>query len=196
MHIYLHGFASSPESAKAKMLGQWFADRGRGADFASPPLPISPAEVMRMFVESIHLQPGDTLIGSSLGGFYATVLAERYGCSAVLLNPVVHAARDLATKVGTNLGYHDGQKFDFTVRHVDELRALEMGAISFPDRYFLVAAKGDEVLRWQDMVNFYSGAKKKVLEGSDHGLSDFAEYIDEVAQFSRTSSSRTSPTAN
>jgi uncharacterized protein len=183
MHVYLHGFASSPQSAKAIQLGKWFADHGKGASFACPALPISPVEVMRLFVDRIHLQPSDTLIGSSLGGFYATVLAERFGCKAVLLNPVVHASRDLAKRIGKNTNYHDGQSFDFTQEYVDELRALEFGAISFPQRYFLVAAKGDEVLSWQEMVKFYSGAKHKVLETSDHGLSDFEQYIDEVATF-------------
>jgi uncharacterized protein len=183
MHVYLHGFASSPNSAKAIQLGTWFADHGKGAGFACPALPISPVEVMRLFVDRIHLQPSDTLIGSSLGGFYATVFAERFGCKAILLNPVVHASRDLAKRLGVNANYHDGQSFKFTQEHVDELRSLEIGAISFPQRYFLVAAKGDEVLNWQEMVKFYSGAKHKVLEKSDHGLSDFADYIDEVATF-------------
>jgi uncharacterized protein len=185
MHIYLHGFASSPQSAKAVLLGQWFADHGKGADFACPALPISPAEVMQLFVDRLHLSPADTLIGSSLGGFYATVLAERFGCKAVLLNPVVHAARDLATRVGSNKSYHDGTTFEFTARHVDELRSLEMGSITFPSRYFLVAAKGDEVLNWEEMVKFYSGAKQKILEHSDHGLSDFGGYISEVARFGK-----------
>jgi uncharacterized protein len=183
MHVYLHGFASSPQSAKAIQLGTWFTNHGKGADFAYPALPISPAQVMRLFIDRIHLQPSDTLIGSSLGGFYATVLAEKFGCKAILLNPVVHASRDLAKRIGKNTNYHDGQSFLFTQQHVDELRALEMGAISFPQRYFLVAAKGDEVLNWQDMVKFYSGARHLVLDGSDHGLSDFADYIDEIASF-------------
>jgi uncharacterized protein len=183
MHVYLHGFASSPKSAKAIQLGTWFAEHGKGADFACPALPISPAQVMRMFVDHIHLQPSDTLIGSSLGGFYATVLAERFGCKAIVLNPVVHASRDLAKRMGKNSNYHDGQSFQFTQEHVDELRALEIAAISFPQRYFLVAAKGDEVLSWQEMVKFYSGSTHKVLEKSDHSLSDFADYIDEVASF-------------
>jgi uncharacterized protein len=183
MHVYLHGFASSPQSAKAIQLGAWFTRNGKGASFASPALPISPVEVMRLFVDRIHLQPSDILIGSSLGGFYATVLAERYGCKAVVLNPVVHASRDLVKRVGTNTNYHDGRRFEFTLEYVDELRALEIAAISFPDRYFLVSAKGDEVLNWQEMVTFYSGAHHKVLDESDHGLSDFEKYIDEVATF-------------
>jgi uncharacterized protein len=183
MHVYLHGFASSPQSAKARQLQSWFADHGRGASFAAPELPISPADVMRLFVDRIHLQPSDTLIGSSLGGFYATILAERFGCKAILLNPVVHASRDLVKRVGKNTNYHDGNSFDFKLAYVDELRALEIAAISFPERYLLVAAKGDEVLNWREMVNFYSGARHKVLEKSDHGLSDFADYIDEVAAF-------------
>jgi uncharacterized protein len=183
MHIYLHGFASGPRSAKAQQLSQWFNHRGKGANFACPVLPISPAKVMELFVHHIHVQPSDTLIGSSLGGFYASVLAERFSCKAVLLNPVVHASRDLAKKVGRSKNYHDGSEFMFTQEHVNELQGLEFGAISFPERYFLIAAKGDEVLNWQDMANFYSGAKQKILPSSDHAISDFADYIDEVGAF-------------
>jgi uncharacterized protein len=183
MHIYLHGFASGPSSAKAQQLSQWFIGHGKGANFACPLLPVSPAKVMELFVHHIHIQPGDTLIGSSLGGFYASVLAEQFSCKAVLLNPVVHASRDLAKKIGRNKNYHDGSEFMFTQEHVDELRGLEFGAISFPERYCLIAAKGDEVLNWQDMTKFYSGAKQIVLPTSNHAISDFANYIDQVAAF-------------
>ncbi len=187
MIVYLHGFASSPHSAKAAMLAQWFADHGKGAAFAYPPLPNSPAEVMRLFVDQLHLQPGDVVIGSSLGGFYASVLAERFGCKAAVLNPVVHASRDLGQHVVAHKGqftnHHTQTKFAFGESEIDALRALEFAAISFPERYLLVAAKGDEVLNWQDMVKFYSGAKQIVLEHSDHGLSDFDAIIDQVGAF-------------
>ena len=184
MHVYLHGFASSPLSLKGKLLSEWFVRHGKGHDFAAPDLPISPAEVMRLFNDHIHLTPADTVIGSSLGGFYATVLAERFGCHAVVLNPVVHASRDLAQRIGTNKNYHDGRSFEFSAKYVDELRSLEMGAITFPQRYFLVAATGDEVLDYNEMVAFYSGAKHLIIQGSDHGISDFEKYVSKVARFS------------
>ena len=99
----------------------------------------------------------DTLVGSSLGGCYATWLAEQTGCRAVLLNPAVHPARDLATQVGPQTGYHDGQPFEFRQAYVDQLRSYEVARITRPERYFLVAAQGDEVLDWREMVAALSG---------------------------------------
>jgi predicted esterase YcpF (UPF0227 family) len=124
------------------------------------------------------------VVGSSLGGCYATWLAEQIGCKAVLLNPAVQAARDLAGQVGPQLGYHDGEPFEFKAAYVDQLRGFQVARISRPGRYFLVAAQGDEVLDWKEMVAAYPGARHKILAGSDHGLSDFESYVDEVLSFS------------
>ena len=182
--IYLHGFRSSPQSFKARLLGRRMAELGRGADFVCPQLPASPAAAVALVLDEIRPQPQDTLVGSSLGGYYATWLAERCGCRAVLLNPAVHAARDLATQVGTHAMYHDsGRAFVFEPGYVDELAALEVGAPTAPQRYLLVAATGDEVLDWREMVARYPGARHIVVEGSDHGLSDFESLADEVLRF-------------
>jgi len=182
--IYLHGFRSSPQSFKAQLLGRRMTELGRGADFVCPQLPASPAAAVALVLDEVRPQPQDTLVGSSLGGYYATWLAERCGCRAVLLNPAVHAARDLATQVGTHAMYHDsGRAFVFEPGYVDELAALEVGAPTAPQRYLLVAATGDEVLDWREMVARYPGARHIVVEGSDHGLSDFESLADEVLRF-------------
>ncbi|MFP5413270.1 MAG: YqiA/YcfP family alpha/beta fold hydrolase, partial [Gammaproteobacteria bacterium] len=102
---------------------------------------------------------------------------------AVLLNPAVEPARDLRGHVGPQRMYHSDAPFVFEPRYLGELAALEVGAITFPERYLLVAAKGDELLDWREMVGRYPGARRIVLEGSDHGLSDFAELLDEVLGF-------------
>jgi predicted esterase YcpF (UPF0227 family) len=124
------------------------------------------------------------VMGSSLGGFYATCVAEATGCKAVLLNPAVHPSRDLAKYIGEQTAWHDpGEHFFFEPRFVDELRALEGGRIARPQDYFAVIAKGDEVLDWREMTGRYLGAKIKLLEASDHALSDFDRHIDEVFDF-------------
>ncbi|HRO58841.1 MAG TPA: YqiA/YcfP family alpha/beta fold hydrolase [Burkholderiaceae bacterium] len=182
--IYLHGFRSSPQSFKAQVLARRMAESGRSADFVCPQLPASPAAAIALVLDAIRPQPQDTLVGSSLGGYYATWLAERCGCRAVLLNPAVHAARDLATQVGTHAMYHDSERaFVFESAYVDELAALDAGALSVPQRYLLVAATGDEVLDWREMVARYPGAQHIVIDGSDHGLSDFESLADEVLRF-------------
>jgi predicted esterase YcpF (UPF0227 family)/prolyl-tRNA editing enzyme YbaK/EbsC (Cys-tRNA(Pro) deacylase) len=183
MILYLHGFRSSPQSTKARMLAE--ACAARGLQFACPQLPASPkasAAIMQQLVAG--KDPAQVcLIGSSLGGYYANWLAEKIGCRAVLLNPAVHAARDLATQVGVTTAYHSNDPFEFKAEYIDELRALEVANITQPQRYFLIAAKGDEVLDWREMTAHYDHARHKLLEGSDHGLSDFADYIDEVLAF-------------
>ena len=181
--IYLHGFRSSPASFKARLIDERMQALGRGADFVCPQLPASPAEAVALVSERLLPQPQDTLVGSSLGGYYATWLAERHGCRAVLLNPAVEPARDLRGHVGPQKMFHSDAPFVFEPRYLGELAALEVGAITFPERYLLVAAKGDELLDWREMVGRYPGARRIVLEGSDHGLSDFAELLDEVLGF-------------
>lgn len=181
--IYLHGFRSSPASFKARLIDERMQALGRGADFVCPQLPASPAEAVALVSERLLPQLHDTLVGSSLGGYYATWLAERHGCRAVLLNPAVEPARDLRGHVGPQKMFHSDAPFVFEPRYLGELAALEVGAITFPERYLLVAAKGDELLDWREMVGRYPGARRIVLEGSDHGLSDFAELLDEVLGF-------------
>ena len=192
MILYLHGFRSSPQSLKARLLGQAMARRGLSAQWACPQLPASPAAAMGLALECAQqalgrgLQPADlTVIGSSLGGFYATWLAERLDCRAILLNPVVHAARDLATQVGSHRTYHGDEPFKFLPGYVDELGQAEstIHALTHPERYFLLAATGDEVLDWREMQRRFAGCRQRIIAGGDHGISDFSAWLPEVLAF-------------
>lgn len=151
-----------------------------------PQLPPSPAQAMAGIMQGIAGWPRARLgvVGSSLGGFYATCVAEATGCRAVVLNPAVDPARDLAKYIGEQAAWHDpAERFFFEPRFVDELRALAPGPLADPARYFAVIAKGDEVLDWREMAGRYAGARCKLLEGGDHALSDFPDHIDEVLGF-------------
>lgn len=184
MLIYLHGFRSSPSSFKARMLGERMAALGRAADYACPALPVSPREAIALVERTWSLGAHDTLIGSSLGGCYATHLAERHDCRAVLLNPATRPAAGLAKYLGPQTMFHDpSRSFELRPEHLDEFRALEVAAITRPERYLLVAATGDELLDWREMVAAYPGATHRVVQGSDHGLSDFADHLDAVLAF-------------
>jgi hypothetical protein len=117
-------------------------------------------------------------VGSSLGGFYATAVAEALGCRAVVLNPAVDPARDLVRYVGEQTAYHDPtQRFEFKAEYIDELRALAPRSITRPERYAAVIAKGDELLDWREMSARYDGARVLLLEGSDHALSHFDQQL-------------------
>lgn len=190
MILYLHGFRSSPSSIKARQMADAMARRGLDAQWACPQLPASPRQAiaLSMDIAQRQLQGANTpraltVIGSSLGGFYATWLAEQLGCKAVLLNPAVEAARDLATQVGEHHMYHSNAPFVFLPEYVDELAAIHVSRITQPDRYFLLAATGDEVLDWREMRDRYMGCQQRIVEGSDHGLSDFEHWMPEVLEF-------------
>lgn len=185
MILYLHGFRSSPRSTKARQLAARLAERGLASSYRCPQLPVSPSEAAR-FIEGLATA-GDarplSLIGSSLGGFYATWLAERVDCRVVLLNPATRPERDLARHVGLQTVYHSDEEVEIRTEFLGELSALQVGPITRPERYLLVAATGDEVLDWREMVARYPGAQHRIVDGSDHGLADFLDYIDDVIDF-------------
>ncbi len=185
MILYLHGFRSSPQSFKARLLAERMQQLGRAAEYLCPQLPASPAAAIAVARDCIQAcDPADlTLIGSSLGGYYATWLAEQLGCRAVLLNPAVKPPRDLEKYIGVSTQYHSDEPFEFKREYIEELQALQIEQITRPERYFLIAATGDEVLDWQEMVGHYPQARQQVIQGSDHGISEFAEYADTVLAF-------------
>ncbi|MGQ2978706.1 MAG: YqiA/YcfP family alpha/beta fold hydrolase [Polaromonas sp.] len=184
--LYLHGFRSSPQSAKARQVAAWMQRRHPGVTWWCPQLPPSPKEAMQMVADGIASWPRADMavMGSSLGGFYATHVAETCGCQAVLLNPAVNPARDLATYIGEQTSWHDPtERFFFEPRFVDELQALTHGPVAQPENYFALIAKGDEVLDWREMTGRYPGAQIRLLEGGDHAISDFPDHLPEVMGF-------------
>jgi uncharacterized protein len=185
MILYLHGFRSSPLSTKARMMGERMASLGRAAEYLCPQLPASPRAAFALALALAEAQPADQLcvVGSSLGGFYATALAERLGCRAVLLNPAVWPMPTLEAQVGVSTDYHTGAPFEFKREYIDELKELAVESITRPQRYFLLAASGDEVLDYRRMLAHYPGAHTHLIDGGDHAISDFAQYMDPVLQF-------------
>ena len=184
--LYLHGFRSSPRSAKARRMAEWTATHRPDLVFACPQLPPSPREAMALVDALVRDWPRDTMavMGSSLGGFYATWVAQRTGARTALLNPAVDPARDLANHIGEQTCWQDpDEHFFFRREFVDELRELDAGALAHPDRLMAVIAKGDEVLDWREMHARYQGCRIKLLEGSDHGLADFDDHLGELAEF-------------
>ena len=184
--LYLHGFRSSPKSFKARRMHEALRTRHPMVNWWCPQLPPSPKEAAELIDRGTAAWPVDTMavVGSSLGGYYATWIAEARECKAVLLNPAVHAARDLARHVGEQVAWHDpSERFFFRPEYVDELRALERGPVRVPSNYFAVIAKGDEVLDWREMTARYPGARIKLLEGGDHAISDFDVHVPDILAF-------------
>jgi predicted esterase YcpF (UPF0227 family) len=181
--LYLHGFRSSPQSAKAQLMAQVVARDYPSVTWWCPQLPPSPKEAMAMVAEGMTAWPSESMavVGSSLGGFYATWVAERAGCKAVLLNPAVDPARDLEKYIGDVTSWHDpGENFYFKPEYIAELRDLTCGPLTNAARYFAIICKGDEVLDWREMYGRYAKAKMLLIEGGDHAISDFGTYVPAV----------------
>jgi uncharacterized protein len=184
--LYLHGFRSSPRSFKAQRLQAWLASHHPGVHWWCPQLPPSPREAMALLREGTAGWPAATsaVLGSSLGGFYATVVAEATGWPAVLMNPAVDPARDLAAYVGELTAFHAPEEhFVFRREYLYDLRTMSPTAITQPERYLATIAKGDEVLDWREMTARYPGVNLRLLEGSDHALSDFDEHLPHILKF-------------
>lgn len=184
--LYLHGFRSSPQSFKAQMLARHVAqlsEQGVSLTWSCPQLPPSPAEAWALIQHTTATWPTDTMvvIGSSLGGFYATVLAEHRGCRGAVINPAVEPARDLARYIGEQTSFHDPDAhFFFRPEFIDEFTAMARYPITRPERYWALIAKGDEVLSWEEMSRRYQGSDLHLIEGSDHAVSDFAQHMPQL----------------
>jgi len=184
--LYLHGFRSSPQSAKASQLATLFAQIYPDVHWWCPQLPPSPLETSKLITTETEDWPKESMavIGSSLGGFYATWLAQLYDCKAVLINPAIDPARDLAKYIGEHSVWHDpNERIYFAPAYIEELRNLYVGELKQPENVFALIAKGDEVLDWREMTGRYLICPQLLLEGSDHGVSDFELHLPRLMQF-------------
>ena len=182
MLIYIHGFNSAPQSFKARLIGERMRALGRARDYRVPALPHRPSAAMALLRDLVERYPSATLIGSSLGGFYATWLAEHYALRVALVNPVVRPYELLSGVLGPQKNLYTGAAYELTAQHIAELKALEVATVT-PKRYFLLTRTGDEVLDYRLGVEKYRGAQQHVIPGGDHGFGDFENHLDTVLAF-------------
>jgi uncharacterized protein len=184
MLIYLHGFNSSPGSFKANLLKHHLEALGRGSEFLCPSLPWRFVQAAALIdAELGSMESPVTLVGSSLGGFYATHFAEKYGLPAVLVNPAVRPYLSLADYLGWQQNLYTGEQYLLVGEHIEELKALDVERISRPERYLLLSQSGDEVLDYREGVEKFAGCQQLVIQGGDHAFRDFADYLDRVVAF-------------
>ena len=184
--LYLHGFRSSPQSAKARQMAAQVAQHHPQVRFWCPQLPPSPQAAMALVAQGVAAWPGSAMavIGSSLGGFYASWVAQHTGCPSVLLNPAVHPARDLERYIGEQTVWHDpSEHFYFRPEYIDELRALDTSGHAPAAPELAIIAQGDEVLDWREMAARYPQARQLVQEGGEHALLNFADYLPTITDF-------------
>ncbi len=185
--VYLHGLNSSPSTIKGRLVAEAVAALPNPPVFHLPQLHHEPARAMADVAQWVdrNVRAGDALafIGSSLGGFYATHLAERYGARAVVINPAVRPYASLESFLGPQRNLHTGEPWTLTREHLAQLEALRVRQITRPERYFLLVRSGDELLDWREAVAYYAGAWQYVAGGGDHGWADFAAEIPSVLRF-------------
>ena len=185
--LYLHGFRSSPQSTKARHMAALMKERFPTVTWWCPQLPASPQAAAALIAQGTADWPAQTMavMGSSLGGYYATWMAAQRGCKAVLINPAVFPARDLAKYIGEQTAWHNPEeRFYFAPEFVDELRALESPTFQpSPAQLLALIAKGDEVLDWREMSARYPLAQQVLIDGGDHALSNFDTHLARVLAF-------------
>ncbi len=184
--VYLHGFTSGPQSRKVQTLAARMAQHGLTDRLICPQLKASPAASIAQIedlLQKVGVGKTATLVGSSLGGYYATHLAEKHRLKAVLVNPAVVAAIELERYLGPQTWLYSGESFEFTRQHIAELRALEVPTLADPSRYWLLAEEGDETLDYRQAVKRYAGARQTVLPGGDHSFTRWDDYLDDILAY-------------
>ena len=184
MIVYLHGFNSSPQSTKAQYLKHYLAARGMGDEFSCPQLPHLPDLAVKLVEAELehHKARQITLIGSSLGGFYATWLAETRNLRAVLINPAIDPHVGLRVFLGPQQDYHGGKSYELTEAHLRQWEGLFLAQVH-PERYLLLVETGDEVLDYRVAVAKYRGARQVVVQGGDHTLASFPAHVPAIMEF-------------
>lgn len=180
--VYLHGFCSSPDSWKARLLAEEMHRRGLGEQFYCPSLAPVPEQAMADVSSWIERQSSPVaLVGSSLGGHYASFLAEKYALPAVLINPAAVDCLDVAKFMGEHVSYHSGEHFCFTEVHAAQLKAQVRPPVN--GRYWLWLETGDEVLDYHAAQAFWFGCRQSVFEGGDHSFTRFPELLPQLIEF-------------
>lgn len=184
MLIYLHGFNSSPGSHKAQVLKRYMQGRGLGDEYCCPALPTLGRRAIATVEAEIarHPRKAITLVGSSLGGYYATYLAERHDLRAVLINPAVYPHEDLRAYLGTQRNLYTQRRYELSEKHLRQWEMLYLPTVR-AERYLLLVETGDEVLDYRQAVKKYAGARQIVIEGGDHSLKSFPEHIPLILEF-------------
>ncbi|HWH46974.1 MAG TPA: YqiA/YcfP family alpha/beta fold hydrolase [Burkholderiales bacterium] len=187
MIVYIHGFNSSPASHKANQLRERLAELGRGAEFVCPELPHVPKQAMALLEREIARMAAHevTLVGSSLGGFYATSLTEKTGARSVLVNPAITPQSGLRAYLGHQKNLHSGEEYVLTEEHLAQLADLQVRKPARLDRYLLMHTTGDELLDWRIAIEHFRGCRQVIVQGSDHGFAEFGDYLDLVLEFAK-----------
>jgi predicted esterase YcpF (UPF0227 family) len=186
--LYLHGFNSSSQSKKAIQTKHWLTLNAPEVHFLCPDLPPfakSAIDLLKEAIMSVKSAPV-FVVGSSMGGFFATCLIEQYNLRGVLINPAVSPARGLESWIGENVNYLTGEKWIFEPHHIKEFQEYDPPQIKRSANYLVMLQTGDNVLDYQDAQIRYRGAKMLVESGGDHSFINYENHLDVIYKFLMT----------
>jgi predicted esterase YcpF (UPF0227 family) len=181
--LYIHGFNSSPGSDKARQTEEWLALNHPDISFVCPFLSPFPLLAMAELEAAMADQPVLGLIGSSMGGFYATWLANKYDRPAVLVNPAVAPWQGRVYLLGDQENYHSGEVHHIEQKHLDQLEQFEVATLSEPSQLMVLVQTGDEVLDYRQAVAKYADCELVVEQGGDHGFQGYENHLPDIMSF-------------
>lgn len=180
--IYIHGFNSSSLSTKAQVFMKWCEEKGHTC--LCHDLPYEPAKAISLLSETIRSCTEEPkLLGSSLGGFYTTILAETFSLKGIAINPAVHPGLLLRPALGPQTSWHGDYEYEFTQQHLDELITMDIAAITQPDNILMMQEREDETLDWKESVAFYRECHQLIFRGGHHGFSRFEDVLELIERF-------------
>lgn len=183
--IYIHGFNSSPLSYKARILTERMTQLGIAEELSVPELPADPEQAMKLLQACVEesLDEPVILIGSSLGGYYATWLAERYNLQAILVNPAIYPYRLLQDYLGENQNYHTGERYTLEPRHVEIMKSYEVGSIRHAENFWVLLETGDETLDYREAQQKFANSPMTIKQGGTHEFLNFEVMLDDILRY-------------
>ncbi|MAT51191.1 MAG: esterase YqiA [Porticoccaceae bacterium] len=185
--LYLHGFNSSPRSHKAQLTRQWLERTHPQASFVCPLISPYPDEAMASLQRlAVDIEwPGALVVGSSMGGFYATWMSQTYDCPGVLINPAVRPWRGRDYLLGEQRNFHTGERYLFEAHHIEAFTHWDVDPLPAPEKLRVLLQTGDEVLDYRQAENKYRQCRVTVEQGGDHAFQGLERYFDDIDQFWR-----------
>lgn len=181
----MHGFLSSPQSVKAQQTISYCSEIGLEDAYTFPMMRNGPAQTIDELCQLIEGKDTDdiVLMGSSLGGFYATYLSQKYGLPAVLINPAVRPFELWEKHIGEHRNYYTDEVHTVSREHIDELQQIDVKTLEQPENFLVLVQTGDETLDYTQAVEKFTATNCIVREGGNHSYENYLAELPLIFEF-------------